>query len=250
MKCPHCGAQIGLEEKYCPFCGLPNEFARKHQEDMDRYEQEFQQTQSEVYQKTRHFTSLTVPLTVIFVLILLNIVSFVFVAKSWDIGSGLQKQQIHSHLGKHQENIDTYIQNGDFCGLSYYYSQNSLYYEDAFDKYNALISASDSYRNIYRILVDTSSSCNNYYFDSDEISHTITTLARDVHDIYNLEDNYSYNAEEYFTVETNAALTDLRTQTKAILVAYAGLTPEEAEALPDLSSRKQKEYLERGLEKR
>ena len=20
MKCPHCGAQIGLEEKYCPFC--------------------------------------------------------------------------------------------------------------------------------------------------------------------------------------------------------------------------------------
>ena len=229
MKCPHCGAQIGLEEKYCPFCGLPNEFARKHQEDMDRYEQEFQQTQSEVYQKTRHFTSLTVPLTVIFVLILLN---------------------IHSHLSKHQENIDTYIQNGDFCGLSYYYSQNSLYYEDAFDKYNALISASDSYRNIYRILVDTSSSCNNYYFDSDEISHTITTLARDVHDIYNLEDNYSYNAEEYFTDETNAALTDLRTQTKAILVAYAGLTPEEAEALPDLSSRKQKEYLERGLEKR
>ena len=98
--------------------------------------------------------------------------------------------------------------------------------------------------------MDTSSSCNNYYFDSDEISHTITTLARDVHDIYNLEDNYSYNTEEYFTDETNAALTDLRTQTKAILVAYAGLTPEEAEALPDLSSRKQKEYLERGLEKR
>ena len=51
--------------------------SKKHQEDMDRYEQEFQQTQSEVYQKTRHFTSLTVPLTVIFVLILLNIVSFV-----------------------------------------------------------------------------------------------------------------------------------------------------------------------------
>ena len=98
--------------------------------------------------------------------------------------------------------------------------------------------------------MDTSSSCNNYYFDTDEISHTITTLTRDVHDIYNLEDNYSYNAEEYFTDETNAALTDLRTQTKAILVAYAGLTPEEAEALPDLSSRKQKEYLERGLEKR
>ena len=87
MKCPHCGAQIGLEEKYCPFCGLPNEFARKHQEDMDRYEQEFQQTQSEVYQKTRHFTSLTVPLTVIFVLILLNIVSFVF-SKYLDIFKG------------------------------------------------------------------------------------------------------------------------------------------------------------------
>ena len=52
MKCPHCGAQIGLEEKYCPFCGLPNEFARKHQEDMDRYEQEFQQTQRKFSMRT------------------------------------------------------------------------------------------------------------------------------------------------------------------------------------------------------
>ena len=53
----------------CPFCGLPNEFARKHQEDMDRYEQEFQQTQSEVYQKTRHFTSLYCTFDCHFVLI-------------------------------------------------------------------------------------------------------------------------------------------------------------------------------------
>ena len=91
MKCPHCGAQIGLEEKYCPFCGLPNEFARKHQEDIDRYEQEFQQTQSEVYQKTRHFTSLTVPLTVIFVLILLNYCFFCFCSQK--LGYRLQSSK-------------------------------------------------------------------------------------------------------------------------------------------------------------
>ena len=248
MKCPHCGAQVGLEDKYCPFCGLPNEFAQKHQEDMDRYQQEFQQTQSDVYQKTRRFTELTVPLTVVFVLIILNIGAYIFVSKSWEIGSSLQKQEIHTHLTEHQENIDTYIQNGEFCGLSSYYSQNSLYYEDEFDKYNALIRASDSYRDIYRILVDTSNYYPNYYFDDDEISHTITTLARDIHDIFNLEENYSYNKEEYFTDETNAALVDLRTQTKAVLVAYAGLTAEEADALPDLSTTKQKEYLERGLE--
>ena len=250
MKCPHCGAQVGLEDKYCPFCGLPNEFAKKHQEDMDRYQQEFQQTQSDVYQKTRRFTELTVPLTVVFVLIILNIGAYIFVSKSWEIGSSLQKQEIHPHLTEHQENIDTYIQNGEFCGLSSYYSQNSLYYEDEFDKYNALIRASDSYRDIYRILVDTSNYYPNYYFDDDEISHTITTLARDIHDIFNLEENYSYNKEEYFTDETNAALVDLRTQTKAVLVAYAGLTSEEADALPDLSTTKQKEYLERGLENR
>ena len=98
--------------------------------------------------------------------------------------------------------------------------------------------------------MDTSSYYPNYYFDDDEISRTITTLARDIHDIFNLEENYSYNKEEYFTDETNAALADLRTQTKAVLVAYAGLTSEEANALPDLSTAKQKEYLERGIENR
>lgn len=250
MFCPHCGTQMNPQDDYCPFCGQPNDSNRKHPEHTEQYQQEYWQAQTDIREENSHLTGRVVPLTIVFVLVLLNIGAFIFVSKSWDIGSFLRKQEIHSHLQEHQENIDTYIQKGDFCGLSEYYNQNLLYYEDAFNKYNALISASDSYGDIYRILADSSSSYSNYYFDADEISHTITMLARDIHDIFNLEENYSYNAEEYFTEETNAALTDLRTQAKAVLVAYAGLSPEEADELPDLSVKKQKEYLERGLEKR
>lgn len=235
-----------MEDKYCPFCGLPNEFYQKHQKDMEHFQQEFRQTQSDVYQSTKRFSNLSASITIVFILFLLNIAAFIFVFKSWDIGSSIEKQRIHSHLSEHQENIDSYIKNGDFCGLSTYFNQNSLYYEDSFDKYNALISAAESYRSIYRVLANTSSS-NSYYFDEDEISYTIASLTRNLNTIFNTEEEYSYNREEYFTEETNAAITDLRTQTRALLVAYANLTPEEADSLPDLSSKKQKEYLERGL---
>ena len=52
MKCPHCGSPMGLEDEFCSFCGKPNEFAKKHQEDMKHYHKEFKETQEKVYKKT------------------------------------------------------------------------------------------------------------------------------------------------------------------------------------------------------
>ena len=34
MKCPYCGAPLGLDDKFCPYCGQPNTLAKKHQADI------------------------------------------------------------------------------------------------------------------------------------------------------------------------------------------------------------------------
>ena len=46
MKCPYCGAPLGLDDKFCPYCGQPNTLAKKHQADMEKYHREFQETRS------------------------------------------------------------------------------------------------------------------------------------------------------------------------------------------------------------
>ena len=41
MKCDHCGANIGLEDKVCPYCGKINPYAQQHQQQMQHYQQQF-----------------------------------------------------------------------------------------------------------------------------------------------------------------------------------------------------------------
>lgn len=91
------------------------------------------------------------------------------------------------------------------------------------------------------------SSYYDYAFSDEEISQTVSSMVRNLDTIFNIEREYSYQKELYFTDETTTALADLQNQTKSILVAYAGLTLEEAASLPDLSSKKQQELLERRL---
>ena len=56
MKCPHCGAPLKMEDKFCTYCGAPNTLAMQHQADMEHYEREFTETQEEVLTKHEHYS--------------------------------------------------------------------------------------------------------------------------------------------------------------------------------------------------
>ena len=50
VKCKYCGADLTMEDEVCPFCHNPNPYYVKHREDMHRYEQDYQETKSDVYE--------------------------------------------------------------------------------------------------------------------------------------------------------------------------------------------------------
>lgn len=246
MKCPHCGSPMGLEDEFCSFCGQRNMLAQKHQADMYHYRNEFTKTQQEVYTKTRRFASLTAPMIILFVLFLLNIGAVIFTRSSWDIGSSILEHKIEKQADEHRERLEAYINAGDYYGLSAYYNTNSLYMADEFQEYNAVVSAADSYFRIYETLLDTSE-YGNYYLDPENLSSTVRSVTYCLSEIFDVEHSYSYNKELYLADDKMTIILAIQDQTKAILVAYGGLTPEEAENLPNLSATKQQELLERRL---
>ena len=69
MKCPNCGANIGLEDKFCTYCGSPNPFAKQHQEQMRQYQQQFEKTRAEVEKKANRFAKIAVPMTIFAILL-------------------------------------------------------------------------------------------------------------------------------------------------------------------------------------
>lgn len=246
MKCPYCGSPLSLEDEYCSFCGQPNPYAKKHQEDMKHYKNEFSRTQQEVYTKTRRFASLTVPLIILFVLFLLNIGGVIFAASGWKIGMDLEEREMIRHADKHREHLEDFIQSGDYVGLSSYYNANSLYFADEFDEYDAIVSVADNYFSVYRVLANKAD-FNHYNFEPENLPSTVRSMAMNLDMLFNVEQDYVYNADITLTDKKLAVIRDIQDQAKAILVTYGGLTLEEAESLPDLSSSRQEDLLERRL---
>lgn len=246
MKCPYCGYNLGLEDEYCPFCGKRNLLAKKHQEDMKRYQKEFSKTKKEVYEKSSRFANLTVPLIILFVLLILNIGGILFAASGWEIGTSMVKKQIVANKEIHQKNLDQFAAEGDFYGLSGYYNANSLYYSDEFNSYMAVVYAGESYYAIYSLLMDTLAE-DSYAFNEENLSSTVYSIANNLDELFNIEQNYSYNREKYLQEDKLELIKAIQEQTKVILVTYGGLTQKEVDELPDLSMARQQEILERRL---
>lgn len=249
MKCPHCGSPMGLEDEFCSFCGKPNEFAKKHQEDMKHYHKEFKETQEKVYKKTNHFAHMTSFFVILFVLLILNLAAVVFTSSSWDIGHSILKKNLSAHLEEHKENLETFLQNEDYCGFSGYFNRNSLYALDEFQEYDAVVYAADSYFNLFRQLADPLNASDNYTFEAENLPNTVRSITNDLDSIFNVEQNYQYRKEICLTEDKKAIIQKIQDQTTAILTTYGGLTLKEAQELPDLSSSRQQEILKRSLSK-
>ena len=85
MKCKHCGGNLSLEDAFCPHCGQPNEDARQHVADMERYQDNFEDTREDVYTVTRKFSGMTARAVIIAGLTVLFLVIFLMSENWWSI---------------------------------------------------------------------------------------------------------------------------------------------------------------------
>ena len=92
MKCEYCNGNLSLEDEYCPHCGKPNKHARKHIDDMRRFQGEFEDTRKYVRDKTIGYTEITVRVVILSILIVLILVFFAVGANAWEINREIKKK--------------------------------------------------------------------------------------------------------------------------------------------------------------
>ena len=149
MKCMSCNAPLSIEDEKCPYCGTPNPDAIKHRQDMKHFTGEFHRTRSSVLRTASESASKSMRIVILCVMTVLLILSFAFLASSWDIASAVTKWQAAANSDTYCALLDQYEEEGDFLSFAALYDQRSLYGPDVYEEYRHVYTAASNYSSIY-----------------------------------------------------------------------------------------------------
>ena len=232
MKCKYCGADLTMEDEVCPFCHNPNPYYVKHREDMHRYEQDYQETKSDVYETAGKTSRKATQIAILAVLGGLFLGTVVLNTNIWTVERMIQRHKIRN-------NID----------------MNQLYYSgiDELEDYRYFRQLADDYNYIYEScmhLVDYENLDEEeyYYYTPDNSLEQIADSLKHMYDFVK-KDEYSTYYEVY---QAHRDWCDpILTEAEELVQAYAGVDSEVIESgqIREMSRTKLVVLLERSYNK-
>ncbi len=243
MKCEYCGNNLSIEDKVCPYCGRENRLALQHNQDMDRYEEDYASVKNEVLSNSRRFNGFTARLTIIAILVAL--LAFVLVAygHKYDIRADREERQILAHYNEHKAAIDDLLVARDYLGLFQYFRVNKLSYMREFDEYYIAYTASER----YAALMDQIFYLNEErsFYKPEESFEEIASASQRINDMR--EPQHEYENEKYYSnKEVVAYINDLADHSDLIIRGYFGMDEDEMEAFKSMSGARKQLRLEEG----
>ena len=245
MKCSNCGGEIRLEDLYCPYCGSPNEEAHMHARDMHHYRQEFQRTRRDVIERAGRQSRRAVRIAAAALLLLGIGINIFLQANSYSINRMFEEAAFRKNSAAYIQRMQEYLDAEDYIGFSAFVSANNLNSTDDFyDTWYPVYRTANSLRYAE---TDIMKLVNHGEYTG--IDHVKKYTSETIQEFYESMDPDSYFYDErYQTPETQRHLDNMRKDMEAMLVAYLGMTQEEAQSMQSSSRGNRILLIERGLE--
>lgn len=110
MKCKKCGSNLDIDTAVCPYCGTENPVAKKHREDMERFEKDYRATKDEVIKNTGKFNQKAFKITAIAVTVAFLTLSILLVGFNNAIAYRVYRNRITASSGKYLNEIKALIE--------------------------------------------------------------------------------------------------------------------------------------------
>lgn len=245
MKCPNCGNNLNIEQKFCPYCGTKNEQAANHIQEMDKYDREFKDTQSQVMDNSRHFKSFTIKCTVIAILACIIILA-IWGAQEYVFYHMLRDSRINSHKKEFTEKLLQLEEEREYLQIRNFIQDNDLLSSDSFREYTCVYSATMAYHTFVYYLheIQKPDERSSYISDNeciDRISDAMDRIQKaSVDDSY--RQKYGMLSEPHMSM-----INDMKLEIQGITQAYFNLTDEETAGLWEMTGARRTVMLEEGL---
>lgn len=249
MKCQNCGSNLNIEDKFCPNCGTPNPFAKKHQEEMAHFEQEFEKTREEVIEKTAKVNRNAGKITVIAVMIALCAIMSLLTYKADDIYYWRIEKQLNSNSAKITADIEQMMADDEYSLLAEYVNTHKLLWGRSFENYETVYFVSSAFRQ-FEFEMNQLTCYNDMQYIYDTEGEIIENISRYLMRIYEDSAQDEYADDENFTPEKVAYMNRLIAQAEAMVQNFFGLTGEQTDALSEMTEARITVLLEDSYEQK
>lgn len=244
MKCPSCGAEIGLLDKVCPYCGTVNTESSGHQAEMVHYKKQSEKTKG----KLRRSIAQNKPI-VISVVVFLFLVIGTFIAM--DVA---ENASLYTHRARRREalkksveykaELERYLEAEDYAGFVAYKELHVIpEYEEAYKEFEKVWDVAYYYCTAMNSIEEA------VMFGADAKRYRMESYVSDCQrgidmfyfeyesNVKELQDDYKYRDR----------ILDMKEKVEVAMHVFLGLDEEGLREYLDSSQNKQEAYLEEVL---
>ncbi len=118
MKCKRCGSNLEIDHEFCPYCGTPNQIARKHREDMKKYAGDYERTKETVVTKSRKTNRVSIRIAVISLTLAAIVGVVVYGAVSDSLRRNHFRKEAKKEVDARVDALIPYIENNDYLTVN------------------------------------------------------------------------------------------------------------------------------------
>ena len=245
MKCPYCGGEVGLEERFCSYCGRPNEQAQRHHQDMARFRKQYAATEAEVVDKAESYARAVPRIVIILVMLIASVAMWVISSNLYSYPESTRRRAAERNPQPVIEKLEGYLAERDYMSFASYCEFNDLRtYNSPFEDYSELRWCASYYQ-------DFMIQAENLFLQSDREKWIKYSASYDVQRLCQVLDDfleYADRAERECGNDAHlACVKDMRSNVTDVLKVYLGVGEDEMEAFLALSENRKAARVEEVL---
>ena len=245
MKCKYCGAEVGLEEKFCSYCGQPNDQAIRHFQDMAHYHRRYAATEAAVVSKTNRYSQVILRAVLILVMLIATVVMAVVTENAYSLPEAMRSREAEKHPEQTCAVLDAYLESGNYRGFSSYISYNGIRtYGTVFEKYTNVSWCADAYARFVLRMEELFLQADREAWLKYSASSDIRWLCESLDDFFDDYESAQRNEESELYLRY---IEDMKKTMGNMLHVYLGIDEQELAEFLALSENRKAVYVEEVL---
>jgi len=239
MKCHNCGKTIGIEELNCPDCGYANPLAKKHNENVRKYDQRFRKTQDKVLKSAQKTEGVGIRGGIFAILVAVIIVLAVIWGVISASGEGEtdedRKRDSLKNKTEYSAQMKSYLEEGDYISFESFIKHHNIPFgSEPYMAYRKLDFVADRYYTCVqlweKILLRSDDPD---FWDSSELDISHLCMYTD-----SFLEVYKCNVEAEKNEEFVTYIEDMNSDFRAMFRKYLKMTDQEVDEFFDYSQAK------------